>query len=87
MGVHDHDDCLDSAHTAAGVLSVQGVHLTSQQLLTIIAIWGTGMLLNDIELDLHTVMHRRVLEILWYNNMQAGLHVVHADLAKAVKQP
>ena len=56
MGVHDHDDCLDSA---AGVLSVQGMHLTTQQLLTIIAIWGTGMLLNDIELDLHTVTHRQ----------------------------
>ena len=53
MGVHDHDDCLDSVHTAAGVVSVQGMNLTSQQLLTIIAIWGTGMLVNDIELDLH----------------------------------
>ena len=56
-------DCLDSVHTAAGVLSVQGMHTTSQQLLTIIAIWGTGMLVNDIELDLHTIPHRRVLEM------------------------
>ena len=63
MGVHDHDDCLDSVHTAAGVVSEQGMNMTSQQLLTIIAIWGTGMLLNDIELDLHTVTHRQVLEI------------------------
>ena len=58
----DHDDCLDSVHTAAGILSVQGTHIV-QQLPTIIAIWGTGMLLNDIELDLHTVTHRQVLEI------------------------